>query len=374
MIDTDEKISPILEYLQTLGYKYETVNGKRIINTFSTPEEELNSLYKGVGLRDISGYGIIELSGKDVLDFLHRISTNSLKELPQETIGKTIFTNEKGRVIDTSIVMNFGEHQILICSEEYKHKVAGWISKYIIMDDVKMNIPRNKYALLELMGPQADSFITLVCGNVVNEIEENKFKSLRAEGIIFFLLKMRGETGSLKYWILADQENGLSLVKYMINNKGPFNFNLVGSNAFDSYRVDMGIPAAPNEINDEYNPHETGMLNLVNFAKGCYIGQEVIARLDTYNKVQKHLKKIEFTEPVEPNGSYELFDGEGNQAGKITTTAYSIKEKQHVGLAYIRKDYLREGTELTARKAAESDKSSNGKNVKVIVKDIPFNK
>lgn len=371
MLDTEENTTPIMEYLESLGYKYESVNGKRIINAFSTPGQELNSLYNGVGLRDISSSGIIELSGNDVLDFLHRITTNTLKELPAQSIGKTIFTNAKGRIIDTAVIINFGEHQLLVCSEEYKLKVAGWISKYIIMDDVRINLADNKYSFLELIGPQADSFITLVCGNVINEIEENKFKTIRAEGIIFFLIKMRDSVGNFKFWILADTENGVSLVKYMIENKGPFDFNLIGEEAFNSYRVDMGIPLAPNEINDEYNPHETGMLNLVSFTKGCYIGQEVIARLDTYDKVQKQLKRIVFQEPVEPNGFYELFDGEGNDAGKITTTSYSHKYEQHMGLAYVKKAYFQEGTELTARKALISEKNSSGKNAKVIVKNIP---
>lgn len=367
MFVTDEKISPIMQYFDALGYKYYFVNGKKNIRIFTTLEEELNSLYKGVGLRDISNSGILELNGNDVLDFLHRISTNKLKELPVETVGKTIFTNEKGRVIDTAVIMNFGDHQLLISSEEHKQKIANWISKYVITDDVKINNPENKYTLLELLGPQADSFITLVCGNVVNEIIENKFKAIRSEGIIFFLIKMQDKIGNPKYWILADQENGLGLVKYMINNKGPFDFSLIGENSYNCYRVDMGIPSAPNEINDEYNPHEAGIIDLVSFTKGCYIGQEVIARLDTYDKVQKYLKGISFSEPVETNGYYDLFDDKGNEAGKITSTAYSLKNKQNIGLAYIRKAYQEEGTELTAR-------NSSGQNIKVVVKNIPVKK
>ncbi len=367
MFDTDVKVSPITQYFETLGYKYDFINGKKLIKVFTSQEEELNTLYKGVGLRDISGSGILELSGKDSLDFLHRISTNKLKDLLPESTAKTIFTNEKGRFIDAAVVMNFGDHQILISSSEHKQKITNWISRYIISDDVNMNAPENKYVLFELLGPQADSFITLVCGNMVNEIEENKFKAVKSDGIIFFLIKMRDKAGHLKFLILADPENGLNLVKYMVNNKGPFDFNLIGEDAYNCYRIFTGIPSAPNEINTDYNPHEAGLLDFVSFSKGCYIGQEVIARLDTYDKVQKFLRGITFSEPAEQNGLYDLFDGQGNEAGKITSTCYSEKNKQNIGLAYVKKSFQEDGTELFA-------KDANGKNIKVTVKSFPFKK
>ncbi len=64
----------------------------------------------------------------------------------------------------------------------------------------------------------------------------------------------------------------------------------------DAYKIENGIPSDPNELNDLYNPHEAKLIDLVDFKKGCYIGQEVIARLDTYDKVQKHLVGLCFPE------------------------------------------------------------------------------
>lgn len=263
--------------------------------------------------------------------------------------------------------MNFEDHQLLICSEAHKNRVKSWIEKYIIMDDVKVNDPNGNYALLEVLGPQSDSFMTLVCGNVINEIELNKFKSVRSEGIMFFLSKLRSSNGHFKFWLLTDPENAVKLVDYMINNKGIFDFNLIGEDAFNSFRISQGIPVAPNELNDQYNPHEANAISLVNFTKGCYIGQEVIARLETYDKVQKYLKGISFNEPINEAGEYNLFDAEENEAGKVTSIAYSHKCGKYIGLAYLRKAYLQEGTFLIA-------KNGNGKDIPVTVKNIPFRK
>ncbi len=367
MIDIDTKLNPLTQYFENLGFKPEITNNKKIFKVFNSTNDELNSLYNGVGLRDCSNLGILELSGKDVLDYLHRISTNYLKDISKETLEQTIFTSEKGKIIDISTIMNFEDHQLLICSQANKYKVKSWIEKYVIMDDVKVNDPNGNYSLLEVLGPQSDSFMTLVCGNIINEIELNKFKSVRSEGIMFFLSKLRNNNGNFKFWILTDPENAVKLVEYMINNKGIFDFNLIGDDAYNSFRISQGIPTAPNELNDQYNPHEANLIGLVDFKKGCYIGQEVIARLETYDKVQKYLKGISFNEPPDETCQYNLFDSEENEAGNITSIGYSQRCGKHIGLAYIKKAYLQDGTLLIA-------KNGNGKNIPVTVKNIPFRK
>ena len=162
-----------------------------------------------------------------------------------------------------------------------------WLQKYIISDDVKLTNINGKYTLLEVLGPQADSFMMLINGNVVNNIQPNTIKIINTDGIIFFLMKHFDHNGQLIYWILADPVYAQKLIRYMVENKGPFDFNLIGEESYNNFRIENGIPTAPNEINDLHNPHEVGFMNLVSTEKGCYIGQEVIARLDTYDKVQK---------------------------------------------------------------------------------------
>ncbi len=164
------------ELLQSLGIEAEIAEDGRVLR-YTSVEEEVKNLTDGVGLRNISHYGMIELRGKDVLDFLHRISTNSIKELGKEKITRTIFTTEKGRIIDLTTLLNFEDYQILFTSSEHHSKVLRWLDKYIITDDVKVADINGKYMLLEVSGSQADSFITLVCGTVVNNIPEDTFQS-----------------------------------------------------------------------------------------------------------------------------------------------------------------------------------------------------
>jgi folate-binding protein YgfZ len=362
MLQMQEKVT-FKDLLQDLGIEAEITEDSRVLKYLSV-EDELKSLSEGVGLRNISHYGMIEMRGKDVLDFLHRISTNSVKDLGKEQITKTIFTTEKGRIIDLATLLNFEDYQILFTSQEHQPKVLKWLDKYIITDDVNVSDINGKYTLLELSGPQADSFVTLICGAVVNNIPESSFKVVSAEGMLFFLAKLRDERNQLKYWVIADQLNGNRFTKYALENKGIFDFNLVGETAYNIYRVEQGIIAAPNEINDKYNPNEAGLLEYIDFKKGCYIGQEVIARLDTYDKVQRSVKGIVFGDNAEQK-EYTLLNGDGNESGKVTSVVYSLRCKKNIGLGYLRKSNLQDGTKLKA-------KDPGGNIIEVIVHKIPF--
>ena len=261
MTDTDSKTSPLIEYFESLGYKAQGNNGNSVIAEFNSVDKELYSLYNGVGVRDISNSGIIELRGTDVRDFLHRITTNSVKELPKERAVQTILTTEKGRIIDVVTLMNFDEYKFVITNPANKFKVKSWIEKYVIMDDVKVSDYNNKYIVMELLGPQAASFATLFADKVPNEIGFNQFKVIHSDGILFFILKLEDNRGLAKFWILADVTNGMKLVKAMKEYDGPFDFNFIGNEAYERYRVEQGIPGAPNELNGSFNPHEVMLAN-----------------------------------------------------------------------------------------------------------------
>ena len=365
MIVTEEKNLQLLDHFESMGFSTFPIDGYKVINYYTAVEKEIDSLYNGVALRNISHLGIIELKGKDALDLIHRIGTNSIKDLPKEGVKKTIFTSEKGRIIGLTTLLNFENYQLLVCDRSNKLKTMSWIRKYVISDDVEVNDANMKYNLLELSGPQAESFATLVCGNVVNDIQPNSFKIIHTENILFFLIKMPGERNKNKFWFLADFENSKRLITFMEANKGVFNFNMVGEETFDIYRIEHGLAVAPNELNDEFNPLEAGLDEYIDFNKGCYIGQEVIARLQTYNKVQKKLVGLKFSEPLEFNNGHLILEENGEEIGRITSYAMSQKFKIPIGLAYIRNLHLTSGKQLTS-------KLSDGRVVKTEVHLLPF--
>lgn len=356
----------LLTYFESKGYNVDRNNGVAVIKSFSKPEDEIYSLYNGVGLRHLHNASIIELRGQDSADFLHRITTNSLKDFTKEQIRKTIFTTEKGRIIDVVSVLNFESHLILVGDLNNKVKVMSWINRYVISDDVKQSDANHRFNILEFSGPQADSFMTWVCGSSVSEIPVDSFKVMNVEGILFFLAKMKDERGFKKYWALTDTSHTIRLLNYVLENTGPFDFNLIGDEAYNSFRIEQGIPAAPNEICDLFNPHELNLSHLIDTKKGCFIGQEVLARLETYDKVQKRLTGLTFDSQFDINSEIQLVDSENLEAGIVTSFVNSVKLKKPIGLAVVRKSYLNERQELFVKSGASK--------IEARISELPFKK
>ena len=366
MFELTNTNSDMILFFVSLGAKTELINDVTQIKNYSSLDEEVYSLNNGVALKFMNTSSIIELKGTDSLDFLHRISTNSMKNLNKEEVKKTIFTSEKGRIIGVSTVMNFESFILLITGIYSKQKVMSWINKYIIGDDVKLSDASHRFNLFEIVGPQSESFLSLFAGDAANSVSDNSFKVVSADGVLFFLARLKDENGLQKFWILAEQENAKKLITNMVENKGPFDFNLVGEESYGVYQIENGIPSDPNELNDLYNPYEAKIINLVDFKKGCYIGQEVIARLDTYDKVQKHLVGLCFPETIETSEKFTLLDDESNEVGVITSLAYSPKIKKNIALGYLKKSLAVQGTKVTAKNGAKS--------MDVMVHELPFKK
>lgn len=331
------------KYLETLGYKPEQRNGEAMFCKFSNSEEEYRILVQGVGCRIVSS-SLLEMRGNDSLDFLHRITTNDLKTLPSNRAASTIFTNEKGRILDRVVVLNFGEKQVLIGNHGTQKKLFLWIQRYVIMDDVHVSEASKSYGVLEILGPQAKSFMTLLCGDNCNHLEENEIRQLSVDDTSFFVFKntARHESSTAEeggYYLFASQANLQKLLSYIDANKGVFDFGLVGEDAYEIYRIENGI-LSEKELNDTYNPHEAKMLSDVCFTKGCYIGQEIIARLATYEKVQKYLTGFNFLNCQPAEKEFLLYDDAHNEIGSVTSSVYSQANHKSIGLGYIRKEFV----------------------------------
>jgi len=356
--------SLVRTYFESLGFLPEQRNGEAHFYKYSSEKEEYRILTQGVGCRLLPS-ALLEMQGSDTLDFLHRISTNDLKTLPANHFKKTIFTNEKGRILDRVSVLNFGEKQLLIGNSGTQQKLFLWIQRYIIMDDVKVQNAAEHYSVFEIFGPQARSFMTLLCGEQCKELSNDEIRQLTIEDFSFFAIPNIGNPKDESFFVIATQNASVKLVQYALQNKGIFDFGLVGEDAYEIYRIEKGIPAEK-ELNDLYNPHEAKLLDEVSFTKGCYIGQEIIARLATYDKVQKFLCGFVFSQSPAGHDEFVIVDDAHNEIGVITSYTFSTSLQKTIGLGYLKKDFIFENNILKA----------TGKNLKeelsVSVHSLPF--
>jgi len=337
------------------------------VRNFGSIENEYHALYNSVGIRLLPDKGIYKLQGTDTLDFLHRITTNEVKNLEKDKVTRSIFTNENGKIIDYVTLINYGDYILMTGCPEYEGKLLKWIEKYIIVDDVDVKPFRDKIIILEILGPKAEQFVELLSGNTGDSMDENKRISVTVNGLSFDVIRSHVNDNIDHYWIIAEQKICAELLNLINDEKLGNEISLIGEEAYEIFRIENGLPASPNEINENINPHEAGIINDVSFTKGCYIGQEVIARLDTYDKVQKHLRSIVFHTDNVPEGDYKLFSEENIKAGYISSITYSKKINKSIGLGYIRTGFSKDGTKLKAKiENGNSDKTSGSFDVLVV--------
>ena len=126
----------------------------------------------------------------------------------------------------------------------------------------------------------------------------------------------------------------------------------MGTGAYDALRVAHAVPVHGQEMGQAYNPLEAGLIGSIDFAKGCYIGQEVIARLDTYQKVQKHLVTLKFGPAAQVSQGASLMQ-EGRVVGAVTSLSPVPGAGGLIGLGYVRKAHASTGSRLDLEAPSE---------------------
>ena len=226
----------------------------------------------------VKNTGLIKASGNDLIDFLNRMSTNDLRKFPANEFRKTVLTSDKGRIIDLINVLNFKEHQYILTSQGFQEKVISHLGKYIIMDDVALEDSGEKYFHIIISGDDLPFTAKEISGE---DVLQNKIYELEEDEYLFL------DDFKIESLNIICKEKSLNKFKELLNDHSQQTCE-----EYEYMRIDAGIPEGENEYNDNINPMECGLDKYISFKKGCYIGQEVIARLDSQGKRPKQMVKI----------------------------------------------------------------------------------
>jgi folate-binding protein YgfZ len=263
---------------------------------------------------DVSERGIVSLEGSESLDLLQRISTNDVATLNSGGAVATVLTNEKGRIVEVVTILDRGKKGLLVAGQSEDPQIMKeWIEKYVIMEDIKVNVV-------------SDDFIHLLVYDTTMKIQDALPSVIPPDCRVFEEML----TAVRLIHVLASKALGDAT----INGLSEAGFMRVGRHDFDEYRVLNGIPRSPHELSTAYNPLEAGLLRFVSFTKGCYIGQEVVARLDTYRKVQRQLVRLKME--VLPAQLPETIYFEGKEWGTVTSALRLSGSRECRGLGYIK--------------------------------------
>jgi len=271
-----------------------------------------------VAFYDRAGRSRLIVTGQDRKDLLHRLATNPVAQLQRGEGIATCFCTSKGRLIDWSVVLDRGDDLLVLTANP--ERLAGHIQLYTISEDVTV---RNYMAIeIVVCGPDAARLLEV-------ELEPWWFAERDLAGVRVEIARIE-PLWTDAYAILAPDAVAL---RRLLAEQG----RLLDPYEVNQLRVDAGIPAFPNEINERHNPWEAGLADSVSLNKGCYIGQEVIARLNAYEKIQRRLARIECLAVLEAGDALTL---QGEACGEVTTVAGNR------ALGYVAVASARPGTRL----------------------------
>ncbi len=316
------------------GAKFKEVKGWQIPAMYSSVKEELQAIYQRVGLLDRSYLGKIIAKGADAADLIDRISTNDMKELIMGVACDTVFCTPKGRIIDYAKVLQYEDQLLIISSYLSNEHLIDWINRFIILEDAELEDCSEQFIWLTLLGPDAKMFIGHISGQPV--LDEYETILLEKENIKFPALINHNFKVPCYNFCLPKKE-AKDIIKWINVSLDEFNGRIIGDDAFQVMRIESAMPDWGTELTEDYNPHEARLINAVSFTKGCYTGQEIIARLDTYDKVQKYLMIFDFEHQLQHSPPFNVFYDD-EKIGTMTSYAYNPTKNASCGLGYIKKN------------------------------------
>lgn len=299
----------------------------------SSLAEQYWVLASHVGLVDRSWLTKLRLLGKDSVDLLQRLSTNDLKVFLPGSCAQTVLTTEKGRVIDFVTLYRLSQSDVILICHAPRERVFNWIEKFIIMEDVNLSDMTEAYSVFSLFGPGVEKVLATVGLNhsefgVSNSAVEVKVGEL--ELVVGGAEAMAESSAN----ILVPVDDADSIWRKLFDEGPPAGLRALGNDALEIHRVERGFPVHGRELTEDVNPLEAGLERFVSFTKGCYIGQEVIARLDTYKRLQKRLVGLRFANNCTVRQGARV-TVQGNDVGWVTSAAQSLRINRTIALAYV---------------------------------------
>jgi folate-binding protein YgfZ len=266
--------------------------------------------------------GVVMLTGQDRLDLLNRMSTNDLSDLPSGYWKRTILTNALARIVDVVTVFSRDANTMLVTSPGKAGNILAWLSGYIFFqDDVQVNLPDLDFGFWGIYGPEAGKRLVEL---EIAQDPPSSGKFLDPEGGIIWPVD-RPAPGGLQLLLSGNAEARTA------EQLDTANLPAV-QEAYEILRIESGMPSPGFEITEETIPLEVGFWDEVSFSKGCYIGQEILARMESRGQIARRLVLVRLSGPL-PHGS-AIFD-QGRIVGRLTSVANSPK-LGWIGLALVK--------------------------------------
>jgi aminomethyltransferase len=303
----------------------------------------------GAGLLDLSPRGRILVSGAEAVQFLNGLITNDIKTLAPGMWMPAAFPNVQGRLVASVRIARPNENEeFVIDTEGVTHeKVLRTIEKFTLAGDFHVRNVTSSTVLLSLQGKAtleiAQKGLTADLSSLASHGVQAVAWGNASESFPNGLLVMdSNHTGAEGLDFIVSASEAVRLWD-ALQNAGAVP---LGYEALETLRIEAGIPRYGVDMDETNVVTEVLFDDAVSYSKGCYLGQEIIARIKYRGHVAKRLSGVKFEQRAEVAAGDAVKSDEGKEIGRLTSVTYSPALQCTIGLALLKYDYLSEGTTI----------------------------
>jgi len=357
------KNTPFTQKHIELGAKMAEFAGYNMPISYSSINEEHQTVRNNAGVFDVSHMGEFILKGPDALDLIQRVTSNDASKLTDGKAQYSCLPNNEGGIVDDLLVYCVETNKVymLVVNASNIEKDWNWISKHNTKG-VEMHNISDKTGLLAVQGPKAVQYMQTLTDMDITNLKYYTFTKGVFAGVENVLVSATGYTGAGGVEIYFEDKDGAAeIIWNKIFEAGEAGgIKPIGLAARDTLRLEMGFCLYGNDIDDTTSPLEAGLGWITKFTKD--FTARPILEAQKAEGLKRKLVGIEMIDKGIPRHHYKVQDANGNEIGYVTSGTQAPSLSKAIGMAYVTKENAAEGTEVFI---AVRDKALKAKVVKI---------
>lgn len=347
-----------------LGASFAEITGWSIPADYGDIPAEHAAVRSAVGLTDLSHRGRLRVTGEDRAKWLQSIISNDILPLVE---GRGIYSSlltHKGKMLAYFRVYALSDALLVEDVGEVGDATQQALRKFLLYGTkAKMESLRDSWGLLLVSGPKAAELVRQAIGVDAGSLPIPSCVVHTIDGISGMVLRTE-ETGETDVEILVPSDQLGAVWDRLWQSGQPLGLHAFGSSAHEVLRIEAGLPRAGIELTEEIVPPEANLEGKAfSLSKGCYPGQEVVARMDTYGHVRRRLVGLRIEDGTLPPRGAKLFS-QDREVGWISSAVHSPRVGGPIALGFPLRDFSTPGTVLTI--------DLDGHKVPATVSALPF--
>ncbi len=329
---------------QDLGGKMVDFAGYNMPVQYEGLNAEHLHVRSAVGVFDVSHMGEFFVEGPQALEFLQKVSSNDVSKLVPGKIQYTCLPNDKGGIVDDLLIYCLAENSyLLVVNASNIEKDYNWLASHL-PEGLSINNQSDNWSLFAVQGPKtAEALQSLTDLDLagMKYYTFNKGTFAACENVI---VSATGYTGAGGFEIYVPNEHAIAVWEAIFKAGADFNIKPIGLGARDTLRLEMGFCLYGNDIDETTSPLEAGLGWITKFSKDFINSEALKAQKEA--GLSRRLTGFIMEDRGIPRHGYKVLNADEEEIGLVTSGTQSPSLGQAIGMAYLKKDYLAEGTEI----------------------------